>query len=53
MKSFKYFSIRDSSREPLGIVKASNKTKAIDIAAGKKSLNVEEFLKLFFIEQIK
>ena len=43
MKLFKYFSISDKSKEAVGKVAASNKSKAIQKAAGKKEWMLNNF----------
>tara|TARA_B100000282_G_C31397390_1_gene338493 strand:- start:40 stop:204 length:165 start_codon:yes stop_codon:yes gene_type:complete len=52
MKRYKYFFIKDSSREAVGKVYASNKKKALEKSAGKKRLNINQFLEIFDIEQL-
>ena len=52
MKQYKYFFIKDSKREAIGKVYASNKKKALEKSAGKKRLNIEQFLEIFNLEQI-
>tara|TARA_Y100000004_G_C8610991_1_gene284659 strand:+ start:157 stop:315 length:159 start_codon:yes stop_codon:yes gene_type:complete len=52
MKLFKYFSVSDKSKEAVGKVAASNKSKAIEKAAGKKRMDIEQFLTLFALEEI-
>ena len=46
MKRYKYFLIKDSSREAVGKVYASNKKKALEKSAGKKRLNINQFFLL-------
>ena len=52
MKRYKYFFIKDSSREAVGKVYASNKKKALEKSAGKIRLNINQFLEIFDIEQL-
>ena len=53
MKKFKYYSVRDKSKEIVGIVEAKNTSDAISKAATKKDLGWTSFMKVFNIEEIK
>ena len=52
MKKYKYFCISDTKREAIGKVYASNRRKALEKSAGKKRLNINEFLEIFKVEKI-
>ena len=53
MKKFKYYSVRDKSKETIGIVEAKNTSDAISKAAKKKDLSWKNFMKMFNVEEIK
>tara|TARA_B100001173_G_C15981895_1_gene544953 strand:- start:322 stop:498 length:177 start_codon:yes stop_codon:yes gene_type:complete len=53
MKKFKYYSVRDKSKEIVGIVEAKNTSDAISKAATKKDLSWKNFMKMFNVEEIK
>lgn len=52
MKEYKYFYIQDKTKEAAGIVWGENIFEATAIAARKKDLTVEQFLKIFKIEKL-
>ena len=55
MKRFKYFNITDSSKEQIGIVELCSKCskdKAYIKASKIKNLTLEDFKKLFDIEEL-
>tara|TARA_R110002020_G_scaffold121866_1_gene276919 strand:+ start:170 stop:346 length:177 start_codon:yes stop_codon:yes gene_type:complete len=53
MKKFKYYGVRDKSKEIVGIVEAKNTSDAISKAAKKKDLSWKNFMKVFNVEEIK
>lgn len=53
MKRYRYYSILDSKKETVGLVKAYSLGSAIKKAAAKKQLDTEEFTKLFNVEEIE
>tara|TARA_B100001769_G_C21858639_1_gene465109 strand:- start:104 stop:280 length:177 start_codon:yes stop_codon:yes gene_type:complete len=53
MKKFKYYSVRDKSKEIVGIIEAKNTSDAISKAAKKKDLSWKNFMKMFNVEEIK
>ena len=53
MKKYKYFFRSDLSKETIGIVKAKNLQQAFLKASKKKQLPLEEFIELFFVEEVK
>ena len=53
MNKYKYFFKSDAKKESIGVVKAKNPTQALTRAAKKKQLLMEDFLEIFFIEEIK
>tara|TARA_R110001583_G_scaffold2725_12_gene19079 strand:+ start:867 stop:1043 length:177 start_codon:yes stop_codon:yes gene_type:complete len=53
MKKFKYYSVRDKSKEIVGIVEAKNTSDAISKAATKKDLSWKNFMKMFNVEEVK
>jgi len=52
MKRFKYFNITDSSKEQIGIVESRSRDKAYIKASKIKNLTLEDFKKLFDIEEL-
>ena len=52
MKKYKYYYKNDSSKEPVGEVKAEFLDEAIIKASQKKQLIYSKFLELFKIEEI-
>jgi hypothetical protein len=50
MKKYTYFLNNDSKQETIGIVKAINLKKAIQLAAQKKHLNEESFLSIYSVK---
>ena len=52
MKQYKYFFISNKDKEAVGKVFASSKRKAVEKSAGKKQMNIEQFLTLFDVEEI-
>jgi|TARA_R110000803_G_scaffold42850_6_gene91753 hypothetical protein len=53
MKQFKYFNIKDSHKEQIGIVQSHSLDEAYIKASKIKNLNLEEFKKIFSIEEVK
>jgi len=53
MNKYKYFFKSDITKEAIGVVKAKNKTQALTKASKKKQLPMENFLEIFFIEEVK
>ena len=52
MKTYKYFSATDSSKEAIGKVKAEGLYEAMKKASLKKKLNLSHFMELFKVEQL-
>jgi|TARA_R110000796_G_scaffold138354_1_gene254466 hypothetical protein len=52
MTQYKYYSLSDSLKEPMGKIEAQNLEKAIKKAAEKKQLSIKNFLELFKIEEV-
>jgi hypothetical protein len=52
MKTYKYFSKSDTSKEQIGTLQARSIAESYLIASGIKKLPLQEFRKLFKIEKI-
>jgi len=52
MTQYKYYFKSNSSKEAVGKIKENTKQKAIEKAAAKKKLSIEQFLELFNVEEI-
>lgn len=53
MKKYKYFFRSDFSKEAIGVVKAEDLQQAFLKASSKKQLPLEEFVELFFVEEVE
>ena len=53
MKKYKYSSLQDPKKEPVGIIVAHNHENAIQLAAQRKQLDPDMFLTLFTLTEIK
>ena len=53
MKKFKYYHNADPHQESLGMVSAHNWENAVHLAAERKRLDTEKFLRIFSIQEIK
>jgi len=53
MKRFKYYHNGDSKQESLGIISAHNWENAVQLAAERKRLDIENFLRIFSLQEIK
>ena len=49
---FIYYSKFDSSKEPAGKLKADSYDEAVEKAAQIKQLSIDDFLKLFTVEEL-
>lgn len=52
MKKWKYFSVRDSQKEAIGIVYSKTLNGAYFISSTLKNLPIEEFKKIFRVEMV-
>ena len=53
MRKFKYFFKEDEKEEAIGYVEANDLEEAIILASQKKRLNVEGFVKVFLVKEMK
>ncbi len=53
MKKYKYFFKEDKKEEAIGYVKANDLEEAIILASKNKKLNIEGFVKIFLVKEIK
>lgn len=53
MKKYKYFFRSDLSKEAIGVVKAKDLQQAFLKSSNKKQLPLEEFVELFFVEEVE
>lgn len=52
MKKWKYFSLRDSQKETIGIVYSNTLDGAYFVSSTLKNLPIKEFKKIFKVEMI-
>lgn len=53
MKKYKYFFRSDLNKEAIGVINSKNEIGALTKAAKKKHLPIEEFVEIFFVEEIE
>jgi hypothetical protein len=51
MRTFVYYSNFDPAHEPVGKIKANSQEEAVENAAQIKQLSIDDFLKLFTVEE--